>query len=103
MQHGLLRVEQAKKANLPDFPKNLNRYTFLLIWQYINAQSGTVSAAEAAIGTGVSRTTARRYLEYCFERGMVERTLGRPPQTPFSGVRAIGLIVGKRCFHRTCR
>lgn len=83
MQHGLLRVEQAKKANLPDFTKNLNRYTFLLIWQYINAQSGTVSAAEAAIGTGVSRTTARRYLEYCFERGMVERTLaycqvGRP-------------------------
>ena len=83
MQYGLVKVEQACEASLPDFPKNLNRYTFLLIWRYISEQSGTVSATEAAIGTGVSRTTARRYLEYCFELGLVERTLfycqvGRP-------------------------
>lgn len=83
MRSGVLKIEQTEAAGLPDFPKNLNRYTFLLLWRYISAQPGTVSAAETAIGTGVSRTTARRYLEYCFERGMVARTLaycqvGRP-------------------------
>ncbi len=64
-------------------PKNYSEYTFSLIWNYVKEQRGTVSAEFVARRLGVSRTTARRYLEYCLEEGMMERVmvfhgLGRP-------------------------
>lgn len=66
-----------------DLPKNVNEYTFLLIWDYVKRQTKAVSAEQVALGVGVSRSTARRYLEYCFEQGMLKRTMsylnvGRP-------------------------
>src|SRR5438105_15162938 len=45
-------------------PKNLHRPTLELVLKVLRAHSETVSALYVAEGTGLSRATARRYLEY---------------------------------------
>jgi response regulator of citrate/malate metabolism len=45
-------------------PKNLNRPTLELVLRYLQAHAESVSALDVAEGTGISRGTARRYLEY---------------------------------------
>jgi response regulator of citrate/malate metabolism len=67
-----------------NLPKNLNRPTLELVVRCLREQQAdTVSALEVAEGTGVSRGTARRYLEYLEAQGRVVLELrygsaGRP-------------------------
>ncbi len=64
-------------------PKNLHEYTFGLVWNYLQEQTKAVTAEQVGRGLGLSRSTARRYLEFCCKQGLVERMLlyhgvGRP-------------------------
>jgi response regulator of citrate/malate metabolism len=64
-------------------PKNLNRPTLELVMRCLREHPETVSALEVADGTGVSRGTARRYLEYLEGQGRASLELrygsaGRP-------------------------
>jgi response regulator of citrate/malate metabolism len=64
-------------------PKNLNRPTLELIVGCLRDHPETVSALEVADRTGVSRGTARRYLEYLESQGRASLELrygsaGRP-------------------------
>ena len=83
LQGNVLQVTKIQFISQHDLPKNHDRYTLLLIWNYVSEQVSAVSAAEVAVGVGVSRSTARRYLEYCLDIGMLERVpsylcVGRP-------------------------
>ena len=71
------------KRTAVELPKNFNYQTMLLILQYLAERGEEMSADEVASGVGLSRTTARRYLEYCQAEGKVERVMsylavGRP-------------------------
>ncbi|MBP2635244.1 MAG: response regulator receiver and unknown domain protein [Firmicutes bacterium] len=64
-------------------PKNFNVQTLSTILNYMAAQTTYQSAEEIAAGVGISRVTARRYLEYLVEKGQVQRVMeylsvGRP-------------------------
>lgn len=64
-------------------PKNFNSQTLAAILNYMTIQTSFQSAEEIATGVGLSRVTARRYLEYLVEKGRVQRamdylTVGRP-------------------------
>jgi response regulator of citrate/malate metabolism len=64
-------------------PKNLNRPTLELVVRCLQQQADPVSAQDVADGIGVSRGTARRYLEYLESQGRVVLELrygsaGRP-------------------------
>jgi response regulator of citrate/malate metabolism len=66
-----------------DMPKGLNRPTLDLIVRDLMHQHGPQTAQEVADRTGVSRGTARRYLEYLEQRGQARLDLrygstGRP-------------------------
>jgi hypothetical protein len=66
-----------------DLPKGLNRPTLELVVRYLLAQRAARSAQQVAEGIGVSRATARRYLEYLESRGQATLVLrygsaGRP-------------------------
>lgn len=66
-----------------DVPKNFNVQTLSTILNYMAAQTTYQSAEEIAAGVGISRVTARRYLEYLVEKGQVQRVMeylsvGRP-------------------------
>jgi response regulator of citrate/malate metabolism len=50
-------------------PKNLNRPTLALVVRCLQEHVETVSALKVAEGTGISRGTARRYLEYLETQG----------------------------------
>ena len=75
----------ATMRTLPDqsLPKNLNRPTLELVVRCLNDQSDSVSSQEVAEHTGLSRGTARRYLEYLEGQGKAVMELryglaGRP-------------------------
>ncbi|GAA2285015.1 transcriptional regulatory protein [Streptomyces ruber] len=64
-------------------PKGLSVETAGLVERVLRTAEGTLSAAECAAATGVSRVSARRYLEYFHAVGSAEVTLrygaaGRP-------------------------
>jgi response regulator of citrate/malate metabolism len=64
-------------------PKNLHRPTLELVLKVLGEHSGTVSAMEVAESAGLSRATARRYLEYLEAQGRAALELryggaGRP-------------------------
>jgi response regulator of citrate/malate metabolism len=66
-----------------DLPKGLNRPTLELVLRFLAEQRVAKTAQEVAEGTGVSRGTARRYLEYLEQRGQARLELrygstGRP-------------------------
>jgi response regulator of citrate/malate metabolism len=66
-----------------ELPKGLNRPTLELVMRYLAEQRGPKTAQEVAEGTGVSRGTARRYLEYLEQHGQARLELrygstGRP-------------------------
>jgi response regulator of citrate/malate metabolism len=50
-------------------PKNLNRPTLELVLRYLREHPDPVSAQEVGHGTGISRGTARRYLEFLDSQG----------------------------------
>jgi response regulator of citrate/malate metabolism len=64
-------------------PKGLSPETAALVADTMRAADGTLSAAECAVEVGISRVSARRYLEYFSSLGQVEVSLrygaaGRP-------------------------
>lgn len=64
-------------------PKGLSPETAALVADAMRAADGTLSAAECAVEVGISRVSARRYLEYFSSLGQVEVSLrygaaGRP-------------------------
>ncbi|SFU09398.1 response regulator [Arthrobacter sp. ov118] len=69
-------------SQLP-LPKGLSVSTLESVQDFIKAQPGAVSASEAMEALGMSRVTARRYLEYLADAGTVSRAArygapGRP-------------------------
>lgn len=75
---GLLRTE-----GRPALPKGLSGVTLGLVAQALRSAAATVSANEVAARTGLSRVSARRYLDHLVQAGSVELTLrygsaGRP-------------------------
>jgi two-component system CitB family response regulator len=89
---GLEAVEQAdvdrmyaamRATPAPTLPKGLNRPTLDLVVKYLGQQPEAASAQDVALGTGVSRGTARRYLEFLELQGRTTLELrygaaGRP-------------------------
>lgn len=66
-----------------DLPKNLVRETAIHILKVIHRMKQTLSVAEIARHTGLSKTTVWRYLHFLYETGFVGRredygTTGRP-------------------------
>ncbi|WP_106769386.1 response regulator [Paenibacillus faecalis] len=64
-------------------PKGIDKLTSEKIWTYIEEADAVWTAEELGKRGGFSRTTARRYLEYFVEKGMLEAdisygTVGRP-------------------------
>ncbi|QHK18757.1 response regulator [Pseudarthrobacter psychrotolerans] len=64
-------------------PKGLSVSTLDSVRDYLKQHSGSVSATEVMAALGMSRVTARRYLEYLADAGIVSRaprygTPGRP-------------------------
>jgi response regulator of citrate/malate metabolism len=69
-------------SELP-LPKGLSVSTLESVQDFMKLQSGAVSASEVMDALGMSRVTARRYLEYLADAGTVSRTArygapGRP-------------------------
>lgn len=69
-------------SELP-LPKGLSASTLDSVQEFMKLQSGAVSASEVMEALGMSRVTARRYLEYLADAGTVARTArygapGRP-------------------------
>ncbi|WP_040682996.1 response regulator [Thermosinus carboxydivorans] len=72
-----------RSAGPDDIPKNFSQQTMNLIIDFLANQTAPLSAEEIAAGVGISRVTARRYLEYFVDLGRVQRTMeyltvGRP-------------------------
>ena len=69
-------------SELP-LPKGLSVSTLASVQEFMKEQQGAVSATEVMDALGMSRVTARRYLEYLADAGTVSRTArygtpGRP-------------------------
>jgi response regulator of citrate/malate metabolism len=67
----------------PALPKGMSAPTLDAVVAALKAAAGGLSAAVASDGIGVSRVTARRYLEYLADNGLAVRSLqygqvGRP-------------------------
>ncbi|MFL6145277.1 MAG: response regulator [Labedaea sp.] len=70
-------------AEHPALPKGMSAPTLDAVVAVLRAAAGGLSAAVASDGIGVSRVTARRYLEYLADNGLAVRRLqygqvGRP-------------------------
>ncbi|MEV5437496.1 response regulator [Streptomyces sp. NPDC052682] len=77
------RVLAGAAASVPALPKGMSVETAELIERTLREADGTLSATECARLTGVSRVSARRYLEYFHTVGSAEVSLrygvaGRP-------------------------
>lgn len=59
----LLRTGLRRSADGGDLPKGLSRHTLALVAEVLHEADGDLSAAEAAGRCGLSRVSARRYLE----------------------------------------
>lgn len=101
--------------NQKDLPKGLSEITLKQVLVYLAKSTHPLSAEEVAQGIGVSRVSARRYLDYLTRAGMAEveaqygsvgrplnryrlGTLGSNPDGPsrpgFSTLGAMGLALG---------
>lgn len=77
------RLFGAGKGGPPPLPKGLSTTTCALVAEALKETDSDVSAAEAAVLTGLSRVSARRYLEHLCATGQAELrprygTAGRP-------------------------
>ncbi len=75
-----------RKPSDCDLPKGLNALTLTKVKKLLEGEDRPVSAESAAKSIGVSRVTARRYLEFLAAQGeaVVERSygdVGRPVNT----------------------
>lgn len=82
---GALRSEPIER----EIPKGMSDATMELIVSIVGAADGEISAAEVADGSGVSRVTARRYLEHLRRSGRIGMRLrygssGRPTHLYFA-------------------
>jgi two-component system CitB family response regulator len=78
----LMRGASAATTRTP-LPKGLSRQTCELVTQVLQEADGDLSAREAALRAGLSRVSARRYLEHLVATGLARRQLrygaaGRP-------------------------
>jgi two-component system CitB family response regulator len=78
----LMRGASAAATRAP-LPKGLSQQTCDLVTQVLQEADGDLSAREAAERAGLSRVSARRYLEHLVETGLARRQLrygaaGRP-------------------------
>lgn len=69
----------------PALPKGLSSTTLNAVVEHLRSRDSAVSASDVAEVTGVSRVTARRYLEHLVEQGQADRgarygQTGRPEQ-----------------------
>lgn len=75
------RVFGLERGDRP-LPKGCSAETLQVVERALRESDGDVSAAELAVLVGTSRVSARRYLEYLNDEGLVEVTLkygvGRP-------------------------
>jgi response regulator of citrate/malate metabolism len=76
--YSLLRPQGA-----PELPKGISAPTLALVLDVVSGATDEVTAADVADRAGISRGTARRYLEFLASAGSVELTLrygstGRP-------------------------
>lgn len=74
---------QKSEEKLTSLPKGLHALTLENIKQYLSQQPSPVSAEEVAEGIGIARVTARRYLEFLDQAGLVKLQIeyggvGRP-------------------------
>ena len=80
-QSDVNRVFGLERADRP-LPKGCSVETLQVVEKALRAAGADVSAAELAIEVGTSRVSARRYLEYLNDEGLVDVTLkygvGRP-------------------------
>lgn len=89
----ILRSDRNAPGRGPDLPKGIDRLTLDKVRKVLeNPPDGSVSAEETGDLVGVSRTTARRYLEYLVSAGdifpdLVYRKVGRPERRYFPGKR----------------
>ncbi len=78
------RALAALRAPQPSaLPKGLSTPTLQAVTRTLRERPGGVTAAEAGLAVGISRITARRYLEHLVASGRAERTpqygqIGRP-------------------------
>ncbi len=80
---GLFGAGSATSAPTAVTPKGLGAETLRQVEQAVRAASAPCSAGEVAAAVGASRVTARRYLEYLADEGVVTRSIryggrGRP-------------------------
>lgn len=81
---GLFGAGPAAATSAPPVtPKGLSPETLAQVEEVVRAASAACSAGEVAIAVGSSRVTARRYLEYLADHGVVTRSIryggrGRP-------------------------
>ncbi|TCP44751.1 response regulator of citrate/malate metabolism [Tamaricihabitans halophyticus] len=84
---GQAEVDQAfgvlRSADRPQLPTGMSETTLSAINQALTDAGGSLTATGTASATGVSRVTARRYLEYLADNGFAEREhrygqVGRP-------------------------
>jgi response regulator of citrate/malate metabolism len=79
----LKKIRAAKPHAVSNVQKGIDTRTLDKIRQYLMKDKEYRSAAQIAIATGVSRSTARAYLDYMLEQGIAEEllqygTVGRP-------------------------
>jgi response regulator of citrate/malate metabolism len=79
----LKKIRAAKPPAIHHMQKGIDLRTLEKIRQYLIKDRDYRSAAEIAVSTGVSRSTARAYLDYMLEQGIAEEllqygTVGRP-------------------------
>ena len=82
-QNDLDTMLSVKTESQQDTPKNFHVQTMNSIIDFMLSHPEALSAEEVAAGTGVSRVTARRYLEYLVTQGRLQMLLdyvavGRP-------------------------
>ncbi|NRD77283.1 response regulator [Bacillus sp. BRMEA1] len=78
-----IRPYQAEPFTEELLPKGLNDRTLKQILQFLKGQASPLSSEEVAAGTGLSRVTVRRYLEYLEKKGDIKMeiqygSVGRP-------------------------
>ena len=73
-QHEVDRLLSARPRRGPDrdLPKGLSRHTLQLVGDTLREAGRDLSAVEAANGSGLSRVSARRYLEQLVAMGLAE-------------------------------
>lgn len=82
-QEDLDRLRNQRPLNQEPLPKGLNEFTLKQVYLFLTKAKQWVSAEEVGEGIGLSRVTARRYLEHLTKEGQIQfeiqyGSIGRP-------------------------